>query len=209
MLATPPSVSSCRSTERPRSSRRGPRSRSWLAATVALATGLLASFSSSGCVQVEGDIPEVVVTQQHLSFDGAPAIPAGLGADAALTREFEHPYDSFDVPAGFETELRPVRATLTATDGVSDLAFLRGFALVVGSRSPDAPMPQKVFEYTRDDDAPPGRELTVEALVRPNVIELWNTGEAYYSLTVYGAIPQTDWALDVAVEFHGRVSVHL
>jgi hypothetical protein len=180
----------------------------FLVARRGLALGAyVASLSAFGCVSVQGDVPEVVMTQHALTFEGS-SVPTGVG-ETSQTVSFQHPYESFELPDGVKSELRPVRATVTATQGVADLAFLSGFTLAIGTRDPQGPAAVAVFECSRDPSETVGAQLTADTVNQPNVIDYWATGSTFYTLTVFGTLPSNAWAVDVDVTFTGTVRYEL
>lgn len=167
----------------------------------------VAGFLALGCVSIEGDVPEVVMTQHALTFEGSPA-PVALG-DTAQAVSFPHPYESFEVPDGVESELRPVRATITPVQGVSDLAFLKQVTLAIATRDAQGPAAVTVFDYSGDPLERVGPALTADAVSQPNVIDYWAGGSTFYTLTVFGSLPSNAWAVDVDVAFAGSVKYEL
>jgi hypothetical protein len=169
--------------------------------------GAALAVTVGGCVSVEADVQDVVVTTQALQINGA-TVPVDLGQQE-ITVRFEHPYDAVDIPEGVDSELRPTRGTIVAASGVDDLSFLSGFRLSIGSTAPEAPPPAVVFEYQRQGDGPAGPTIDVSPTGSSNVIDYWETNGAYYELTVRGDLPERLWTVDVAVEFSGKVSVQI
>ena len=161
----------------------------------------------SGCVSVEAELSEVEVTRQGLEMDGS-VVPLELG-EVALTTSFDHPYEGFEIPENVRSELRPTGASLRAGAAVADLSFLSGFEVVIGSRDPSAPPPAVVFEYRRVGADAVGPLIEVVPVDRPNVLDYWKTGAAYYELTVIGELPEEKWSVDVSVQFSGQVQLSM
>jgi hypothetical protein len=166
-----------------------------------------AGLAALGCVSVEGDVPEVVVTRRALTIGPSPT-PAGCG-EVSQTASFDHPYQSFSLPDGVQSELRPLWMSVAAVEGVDDLAFIRACALAMATKDPAGPAAVTVVEYSRDASAPPGARLTADAVARPNVIDYWTTGSTFYTLTVAGELPSEPWAVDVEVAFSGTVKYRM
>lgn len=169
--------------------------------------GAVLAISTAGCVSVEADVQDVVVTTQGLEINGSK-MPVDLG-EQEITVRFDHPYEGVDLPEGVDSELRPTGATMTAASGVGDFSFLSAFSVTVGSTAPEAPPPAVVFEYQRQGDGPVGHSIDISPAGSPNVLDYWETTGAYYELTVRGDLPELSWAVDVVIEFSGKVSVEI
>ncbi len=169
--------------------------------------GAVLAISAVGCVSVEADVQDVVVTRQGLEISGS-MMPVDLG-EQEITVRFDHPYEGVDLPAGVNSELRPTGVMLTAASGVSDFSFLRAFSVTIGSTAPEAPPPAVVFEYQSQGDGPVGHSIDISPARSPNVLDYWETTGAYYELTVRGDLPELLWAVDVAIEFSGKLSVEI
>jgi hypothetical protein len=164
------------------------------------------SLATLGCLSVEGEVPEVVMTRHALAI--GPSLLPDAG-DTAQTVSFEHPYQAFSLPDGVESELRPVRTSVTAVGGVDDLAFIHACSLTIATRDPQGPAPATVVDYSLDPSAMPGARLTADAVARPNVIDYWVTGSTFYTLTVVGQLPSEPWTIDVEVAFSGSVKYRM
>jgi hypothetical protein len=159
-----------------------------------------------GC-SAHGSIPDITVTESDLQFQGIPAELSALDESPTLTTRFEHPAD-FDLPDFLNPELHVVRASMRAEDGISDLSFVRTLKLVLGSDGPNAPAPVVMAEYERRSGQVVGEVLNIDADHDVDVIEHWQTGEAYYELTLSGdGMPSSDWSVQVTVKFSGSIDV--
>jgi hypothetical protein len=169
-----------------------------------LATGLVALLAS-GC-SARADIPEVVVTQSDVAFEGVPRIP-GFAPIEELTTSFDHP-QGFGLPEYFNPELYPTEVKVMARGDMQDLSFLSEVTLTLASRAEDAPPPRMVASYERADGEEVGRQLDLSPDTESDVLDYWGTKEAYYEMTLRGDdLPEQAWAVDVIVEFRGRLSV--
>ncbi len=157
----------------------------------------------SAC-SARADIPEVVVTQSEVMFDGVPRLD-GVDITTSLSTSFDHP-EGFEVPDGFDSELRPLGVVVEGYGDMHDLAFIDGLRLTLASRDPNGPEPADVVTYTRQaGDA--GPMLDVAAEDDTNVIDYWKTNSAFYQLTVVGDLPEQQWGVNVTVRFSGSLSV--
>lgn len=168
-----------------------------------LAIGLLGASACSA----HGDIPNITVTESDLQFQGVPEALSELDDTPTLTTRFEHPSD-FDLPEFLNPELRVTRASMRAEGGVTDLSFVRSLRLMLGSDGPGAPPPVVMAEYQRLGGARVGNVLEISPDRGVDVIQHWQTGEAYYELTLSGdGMPSRDWSVAVTVQFSGSIDV--
>jgi hypothetical protein len=171
--------------------------------TLLLGIGLLATSACSA----HGDIPNITVTESDLQFQGVPEALSELDDSPTLTTRFEHPSD-FDLPDFLNPELRVRSASMRVEDGVSDLSFVRSLRLVLGSDAPNAPAPVVMAEYQRLGGARVGDVLEISPERDVDVLQHWETGEAYYELTLSGdGMPSRDWSVAVTVQFSGTIDV--
>lgn len=173
------------------------------------ASSILASSAvallASGC-SARADIPEVVVTQSDVAFEGAPRIP-GFAPIDELTTSFDHP-EGFGLPEYFNPELYPTEVKVMARGDMQDLSFLSEVTLTLASRAEDAPPERVVASYEKVGSDVVGRQLDLSPDTEADVLEYWGTKEAYYRMTLRGEdLPEQAWAVDVIVEFRGRLSV--
>lgn len=169
---------------------------------LALSAGLLVALGSA--CSAHADIPEVVITQSEITFEGVPQI-AGITVPTALTTSFDHP-EGFDLPEFLDPELRPLGARIIARDTSQDLAFIESLSLTIASRSPDGPEPTVIASYTREDT---GEINAIDILANSeaDILQYWDTETAFYQLSVNGELPVEAWGVDVVVKFAGSLSV--
>jgi hypothetical protein len=167
----------------------------------------LAIGGASSACSAHGSIPDITVTESDLEFQGIPAELSALDDSPTLTTRFEHPSD-FDLPDFLNPELHVVNASMRAEDGVTDLSFVRSLKLVLGSDAPGAPPAVVMAEYQRRSGQTVGSVLNIEADSDVDVLQHWETGEAYYELTLSGdGMPSRDWSVEVTVKFSGSIDV--
>jgi hypothetical protein len=166
----------------------------------------IALLAASAC-SAHGDIPNITVTESDLQFQGVPEVLSELDDSPTLTTRFEHPSD-FDLPDFLNPELRVTYASMSVEEGVPDLSFVRSLRLVLGSDGPNAPPPVVMAEYQRLAGARVGETIEASPERGIDVIEHWETGEAYYELTLSGdGMPSRDWSVAVTVQFSGSIDV--
>jgi hypothetical protein len=163
----------------------------------------LASLSSGGCMlQVEADVPEVEVTQHDVTFQGVAA-PAGVSpSDVSLTQSFSQQHQRLELPAGLTTEVKAMGVTLSANTGIDNFDFLKNMRVTM---SDGVHPPVELIDYQQVDGAPSTNVLTIESANPVNTLDEWKTDVATFTLEVAGALPSSDWSLDVSVRFAGKL----
>jgi len=166
---------------------------------------LAVSLLALGC-SARAEIPEVVVTQSDVVFEGVPRIP-GFTAPTEVNTSFDHP-EGFGLPEYFNPELYPTRVKVMARGDMEDLSFISVMTLTLASRADDAPPPRIVASYERTQTGFVGRELELTTDSDSDVLEYWGTSQAFYTLALGSDdLPEEDWSVDVVVNFTGELSV--
>jgi hypothetical protein len=163
---------------------------------------LVAACAGSFACSAEGSIPDITVTESDLAFEAMPI----AGLNASLTTRFDHPGD-LELPEFLNPSLHVVGVTITAAEGVSDLSFVDGLTVTLGAASPDAPPAEEMGTYERKTGQTSMRVLNLDADEKVDVVEHWRTGQAYYELTLWGSLPDRPWAVDVSVQFNGKIEI--
>jgi len=155
---------------------------------------------ASGCtLSVEAEIPEVVITQRDLSFQGVPDF--GIG-DVSMEKSYSQDHGKIEMPEGLESEIKTIGVTLRATSGVSDMSFLKLLRVTMSSANVVEPVELGSYEY--DPGAPKSNEIHLTAVNPINVFEAWNADKATFTLQLAGSLPTTAWTADVIVRFSAR-----
>jgi hypothetical protein len=173
--------------------------------TLAGACALLGCLASLGC-SASAELPKVVVTQSDVAFDGVPRIPGITDMASTLETEFDHPKDA-SMPDMLNPELHPLSGQVLARGSMPDLSFIEELKLTLGSRSADAPPPRVVASYKQSGSSHAGKVINLKTDHDSDVIEYWDTKNAYYDLEVSGVLPEDAWAVDVVVAFSGKLSI--
>jgi hypothetical protein len=171
----------------------------------ALWTILAAALAGVGC-SASADIPEVVVTQTDVGFDGVPRVPGVTDVTTSLETQFDHP-SGMELPDFLDPELHPLSAQVTARGTMEDLSFIETLTLTLTSRSPDAPPPRVVASYERPSTGAAGKVITLHTDRDSDVLKYWGKEGAFYDLEVSGILPQDHWAVDVSFSFSGHLSI--
>ena len=165
------------------------------------ALSLVLVGGAAGCgVSVEADLPEVEVTQHDLAFDGVPQ--AGLVGDVSETRSFSQQHKTLELPKGLDSEVKALGVTMTAKTGVQDLAFLHNVRVLM---TDDVHEPIELLDYQQDATARPGSVLSMVSANPVNTLDQWKTSSATFTVEVAGALPPSDWTVDLAIDFSGKV----
>jgi hypothetical protein len=64
-----------------------------------------------------------------------------------------------------------------------------------------------VAHYQRGASGSVGKEIDLDIDSNADVLDYWNTKSAYYTVKLYGVLPQDAWAIDVTVSFAGQLSI--
>jgi hypothetical protein len=168
------------------------------------ACALLGCLANLGC-SARADIPELVVTQTDVAFDGVPRLPGVSDVTTTLETEFDHPKGA-GLPDMLDPELYPLSGQVKARGTMTDLSFIEDLKLTLSSRSADAPPPRVVASYHRSS-ANAGRTLPLQTDNDQDVLEYWSTKNAFYDLEISGVLPEDAWAVDVVVSFSGKLSI--
>ena len=163
---------------------------------------LVAACAGSLACSAEGSIPDITVTESDLEFEAMPI----AGLNASLTTRFDQPGD-LDLPEFMNPSVHVVGVTITAADGVSDLSFLEGLTVALDAESPDAPPREDMAAYERKPGQASTSVLKVDADESINVVNHWRTGQAFYEVTLWGSLPDRPWAIDVSVQFSGKIEI--
>jgi len=168
------------------------------------ACALIGCIASVGCA-ARADIPELVITQTDIAFDGVPRVPGISDVTTTLETEFDHPKGA-GLPDMLDPELYPLSGQVKARGDMQDLSFIEDLKLTLASRSSDAPPPRVVATYHRANTGA-GRTLQLKTDNAQDVLDYWNTKNAFYDLEITGVLPEGAWAVDVVVSFSGKLSI--
>lgn len=173
-------------------------------ALLVTASCVAACLGATGC-SAKADIPEVVVTESDIAFDGVPLVPGFTDQDATLETQFDHP-DGVDLPTSLNPKLYALSAKVTARGDMQDLSFLKTIKLQIASHT-NTPPPAVVASYQRGSSNTASKEINLDIDSGADVLDYWNTKNAYYIVTISGSLPQDDWAIDATVSFAGQLSI--
>jgi len=175
-----------------------PSRRSWLTSLLAAA---LAAAAGGCSVSVEAEVPDLAVTQHDVVVNGIPM--AGRLGDVSTHFAFTQKLPSLDLPDSVESQVESAKIELTAKRGIADFSFLK--ALRVTITPSGSPAPIELLEYEKKDGAVVGKSLLVDSLNAVDILKEWKD-TAVFDLQVAGALPESDWAIDLTVHLNGKFS---
>jgi hypothetical protein len=175
-----------------------PSRRSWLTSLLAAA---LAAAAGGCSVSVEAEVPDLAVTQHDVVVNGIPM--AGRLGDVSTHFTFTQKLPSLDLPDSVESQVESAKIELTAKRGIADFSFLK--ALRVTITPSGSPAPIELLEYEKKDGAVVGKTLLADSLNAVDILKQWKD-TAVFDLQVAGALPESDWAIDLTVHFNGKFS---
>ena len=173
--------------------------------TLAGACALVGCLASLGC-SASADLPQVVVTQSDVGFDGVPRLPGITDVTTTLETEFDHPKGA-SLPDMLNPELYPLSGQVLARGSMPNLSFIEELKLTLASRSAGAPPPRVVASYKKSSSTAAGKVINLKTDNDSDVIQYWDTKTAFYNLEISGVLPEDAWAVDVVVSFSGNLSI--
>lgn len=171
---------------------------------ITAAFGLSLITLAAGCplLEVEAEMPEVCMTQKDIEVTGVP-----LGQNTAITETFAFDdLSAFDALDELEANVRFKSATVRATYGVGDLAFIDMAHVVISSNNPDSNLgPLTVYEC--DGNCPAkDNALAIPVTTQDNALEYVKSGSLAIALDAAGFMPSSDWKMDVEICVAGTAS---
>jgi hypothetical protein len=161
---------------------------------------LLAGVAAGCGVSVEADVPEVVVTQRDLAFDGVPL--AGLIGDVSITRSFSQEHKKLELPDQLDSHVTALGVVLTAKSGITDFSFIHNLRVTMSDEIHD---PIELAAYQQDPSAAPSGVLSMKSANPVNTLEAWKTNSATFTVEVAGTLPPQGWSVDLAIHFAGTI----
>lgn len=168
------------------------------------AFGLSLLTLSTGCplLEVEAEMPEVCMTHKDVEVAGVPAEYSG-GIDETFAFD---DLSAFDQLKDLDADLRFVSATVRATYGVGNLAFINSASVEVASNNPDSTLPTRMF-YACDGDCPAkDNALAIPVQDQDDALEYIKSGSLSIALKANGSMPTESWKMDVEICVAGRAA---
>lgn len=174
-------------------------------------TFLQASFGialvtlAAGCplLEVEAEMPEVCMTHTDVEVAGVPADYA-MGIDETFAFD---DLSAFDQLNDLDADLRFVSATVRATHGVGNLAFIDAAAVQIASNNPDSTLPTRAI-YSCASGSCPAKDnaLVIPVQDQDDALEYVRSGSLSISLQATGNMPTEAWKMDVEICVAGRAA---
>jgi len=168
------------------------------------AIGLSLITLVAGCpfLEIEAEMPEVCMTHTNVEVAGVPA-------DSAQSIDETFAFDdlsAFEQLNDLDADLRFVSATIRATHGVGNLAFINAASLAIASANPDSTLPTRAV-YACDGDCPAkDNGLAIPVQDQDDALEYIRSGSMSISLQASGNMPTEAWKMDVEICVAGRAS---
>jgi hypothetical protein len=168
------------------------------------AFGLSLVTLAAGCplLDVEADMPEVCMTHEGVDVAGVPSDIA-MGIDETFVVD---DLSAFDEIKDLDADLRFVSATVRATHGVGNLAFINSASVEIASNDPSSTLPTRAI-YACDGNCPAkDNALLIPVQDQDDALEYIKSGSLSVALTASGNMPTEGWKMDVEICVAGRAS---
>jgi hypothetical protein len=167
--------------------------------------GLSLVTLAAGCpfLEVEAEMPEVCMTHRDVEVAGVPAEFA-MGIDETFAFD---DLSAFDELKDLDADLRFVSATIRATHGVGNLAFIDAASVQIASNNPDSTLPTRAI-YSCASGSCPAQDnaLAIPVQDQDDALEYIRSGSMSISLQATGNMPTESWKMDVEICVAGRAS---
>ena len=157
-----------------------------------------------GCplLEVEAEVPSVCVTYRDIAVEGLP------GTSFATSFAIDD-LSAFDRLTALEAELEFVSATVTATRGLSDLAFVVAASVSIASGDPASELPRRTI-YACEGDCPTrDTMLTIPVADQQDALAYIRSGSLLIDVELQGELPTQAWSMDVEVCMRGAAAYSL
>lgn len=159
---------------------------------------------AAGCplLEVEADMPEVCMTHEGVEVAAAPPDVA-MGIDETFVID---DLSAFDEIKDLDADLRFVSATVRATYGVGNLAFISSASVEIASNNPDSTLPTRTFYHCDGDCPAKDNALVIPVADQDDALEYIRSGSLSVALAATGNMPTEAWKMDVEICVAGRAS---
>ena len=163
----------------------------------------LAALAGACSFSAEADIPEVDVTQHGVTIPGV-ARAKGTG-DVWVTSSFTFSSSNTAWAKRMNSEIFLHQVTVTATDGVPNLDFIKSARLTMAD-SANSEATTEIVSYDRCDEAPSSSTIEVSMPEPIDITPLWSADQTLIELAMAGQLPEEDWTLDVTLKLTGKIT---
>jgi hypothetical protein len=164
---------------------------------------MLAALASACSFSAEADIPEVDVTQHGVTVPGVPG--AERIGDVSVTSSFTFSSSNTAWAKRMNSEIFLHQVTVTATDGVPNLDFIKSARLTMAD-SANSEATTEIVSYDRCDEAPSSSTIEVSMPEPIDITPLWSADQTLIELAMAGQLPEEDWTLDVTLKLTGKIT---
>jgi hypothetical protein len=170
-----------------------------------LVFGLSLVTLAAGCplLEVEAEMPEVCMTHRDVEVAGVPAEYA-MGIDETFAFD---DLSAFEEMKDLDADLRFVSATIRATHGVGNLAFIDAASVQIASNNPDSTLPTRAIYACASGSCPAqDNALAIPVQDQDDALEYIRSGSMSISVQATGNMPTEAWKMDVEICVAGRAS---
>ncbi len=166
--------------------------------------GLSLVTLAAGCplLEVEADMPEVCMTHKDVEVAGVPADYA-MGIDETFAFD---DLGAFDEIKDLDADLRFVSATVRATYGVGNLAFIDAASVQIASNNPDSTLPTRAIYACAGNCPAKDNALAIPVADQDDALEYIRSGSMSIALQASGTMLTEAWKMDVEICVAGRAS---
>ena len=98
-------------------------------------------------------------------------------------------------------------AAYRAQRAVGQQPSASGPSVILFTDTPQDRIHHQVASYRQTGNTAAGKVIHLDIDTDSDVLEYWNTKNAYYQLEISGVLPENTWAVDVVVSFSGKLSI--
>jgi hypothetical protein len=160
---------------------------------------------SGGCIySLQGDLPDVEVTQHDLAM---PGVPATNGIETSVAVPIAFKPARLGLPGTSLAAVDVLEVILTARDGIADFSFIRALRITVTSAEAAAAGigPVEIARYAPSEDEATGSVLRIPADPPADVRDVWRSDRAVMLIEIAGQLPSRRWTLDLGVRLHATL----
>jgi hypothetical protein len=173
--------------------------------------GCLAALASGCALSVEGELPDIEVTQHDLVIPGAPAETGGTDPTVSIP-SFLQPRDHLALDSASYKSVKVQRVIITSKGSkVTDMSFVRALRMSMGGVKNllGVNTPAEIVRYQRPAAVVKGtlgRILDMPSSPPAEVIDAWRDPQSLITLEVQGTLPEETWTVDVTVHLSATLS---
>jgi hypothetical protein len=164
--------------------------------------GLALAILASGCaMSVEGELPEIEVTQHDLRIPGVPR-ELRTGEVSVTLPSFFQPNDHLGLPIDSYKSVKVKDVVLLLKkDGGGDLSFVRTLGITINGLQGylAGVAPAEVGRYQRSSSGTVGATISARKDAPVEVVDAWRDSQTVMTIEASGDLPEDAWTVDVVV----------